>query len=799
MKLAGIRVKAEAAYLTPCVCGAVCGVYTTPENNTWVHCPSCRRQGTSVEYVMAAKQMPPETVAKHLMEIGATQKAADELIAAASHAPTLAFRDLWERAKQNVEPERIGQGAMTILQNERVYTGWNNVPPGVGILFKHDFAVVRNRYPASNLRLRGVQQHKVYIALARYDVPGRVCGITLVHPGGIGNGYSKFGTDIPFTGGIAIDDMSITNRAPVYVFDDPRASLRFQAKAYYALGKHIRVASYTPDTVDSSWDHLRQSQILYLATDSNFVQAVNVCRKLAGAKIIRARAEELDTWIRGTSTAMLPSVHPDMQLDWPKAVQRWLFENPAAMDDRRRQLALSAGDEQRVLEYCTDAERRTLTSGQTIYRETCVDDITVRETDDGYAALLNSKLVAVSNVRLVFTKSIVEQSTSKTWYCGDLVFRGIHIPFMVELSRIQASRDLIPWVSKLTASAGLGVPYIHQAWTTRLLTLATLLSSPVVEHTDRLLGWSDRSQTFYLPTLTISAARGIEPRVLPVNIGMPADVWGLSNDFTTMLGSNQQRAMEYTSFAVMTAASVLSTALGEPPLTFVVGVPTKYGATLSSMAQRLGIPQLEVSSRKGKRLGASAAVHGFPVLYQPEPKDTVDAVSKAVSRPRIVRVGQYMTGFARLLPNTVGLQYPIKGAVSQSSPRRYEDMAARLTCELIYRVLCTPSAEPAVYRVVSALASLATDDNRENIYTLLGELRLPPKTDAAWCEKYLETVAQQVKQQWLPAAVMADGDVTRVYAHRVYKESRARGAAAPHPNLVAEKFCSAGLSSRLLT
>ena len=52
--------------------------------------------------------------------------------------------------------------------------------------------------------------------------------------------------------------------------------------------------------------------------------------------------------------------------------------------------------------------------------------------------------------------------------------------------------------------------------------------------------------------------------MLPVNIGMPADVWGLSNDFTTMLGSNQQRAMEYTSFAVMTAASVLSTALGEP-------------------------------------------------------------------------------------------------------------------------------------------------------------------------------------------------------------------------------------------
>ena len=150
------------------------------------------------------------------------------------------------------------------------------------------------------------------------------------------------------------------------------------------------------------------------------------------------------------------------------------------MDDRRRQLALSAGDEQRVLEYCTDAERRTLTSGQTIYRETCVDDITVRETDDGYAALLNSKLVAVSMSDSCSRSPLWSKARRKP---GTVVI-GVprySYPFMVELSRFRPavtsyrgypnSRLQLDSASRISAGVD-----------NRLLTLATLLSSPVVEH-----------------------------------------------------------------------------------------------------------------------------------------------------------------------------------------------------------------------------------------------------------------------------------------------------------------------------
>jgi hypothetical protein len=802
LRLAGIAVKNETCYLTTCVCGATCGVYTTPENNTWVYCTFCGRKGTSVEYVANVRGMPLDNVTELLVSHGEDEATAAALVQDAKHLPMHALRRLWEIAKRNVEPERIGQGAMTILQRKQVYTGWNNIPPGVGVLFTRDLLDVKAAYPGSMLKFHNTKAYRVFIAAARFDVPGRVCGINLIHSAGEASIASALGTNNNFTGGLAIDALDITDTGPVYIFDNQYVALMFQTKVYGSEGRHVRVATHRTDTSEHTWRYLQRSQLLYVATDDNFVTAVDVCRRVPGAKIIRVPATELSTWIRGTSTAMLPSMHPDTRVDWSKAACRWLFENPATIASRRKQLALPPKDEQRLLEHCTEAERRTLLDDTTTYRETMIDGVLVRETPSGYVAMFDRRLVEISNVRVVLTKSVVEQSTSKTWYHGHVIFRDMQLPFVVDQAQIQTLNSFTEWIGAITSAAGLGVPHIRSTWVKRMLPLATMLSAITVETTDRMLGWSDARREFLLPDLVISAERGIEARASPLSVGIPHKVWDVSADYMALLQETSTRAMEYVSFAVMIATAMVSTASGEPPYKFFVGIPQDICTVLGTMAQKMGIPVMSHMSTKltDKRYGTAPLIYGMPAVYHPEPGRVVGVVNRAYTQTEIIRVKPSATVFARFFPSTASIQYPIAGSLPVTGHRKFETMAARLVCELVYRALHSPSEDPALTRVVHFLVELTSSMTaREHIYNLLGTLLLPPKSDTDWCAKYLEAVQQQVAAGRLPGNVVTSvGGKVVVNARKVRNESHKQGVPVPHQSVVAERFYAANMGDQVI-
>lgn len=800
LRLAGISVQSESMYFTSCTCGATCGIYTTPENDTWVHCPHCGFSGMAVEYVAKVRRVSIDDMPQWLKSHEVADDVVSRLMAGARYTPMLAFRALWKRAKRNVEPERIGQGAMTMLQAKRVYNEWNNLPDGLGVLFVHDIADVRSEYPGAQLKVSNVGSHKIFVAAARYDVPGRVCGINLIQTTGESEISSRDRLRNNFTGGLAIDDLSADNTKPVYVFDNQHTALMFQAKVYGSEGRHVRVAVYNFETDTATWDCLRRSLVLYVATD-NILEAVGVCRKIPSARIIRVKADELETWILGTTTAMLPSVHPDTRVDWPKAAREWLFEKPAVRHDRRRQLALSAADEQRVLECCTDAERRALLSDEPVCREIVLEGVQVRETAEGYAAMIDRRMEEIANIRISLSHSVVEHSTSKTWYYGYLIFQGTHLAFAVEHSQLQHRAAFLSWVSSMTAAAGLGVPSIRPAWAGRLLTIASKFSTPIIENTDRLLGWSEKTNSLLLPSVVISATHGVENRTSPIDVGIPDGVWSADASYVPLLDDSSSRALEYMAFAIALATSMTATAVGASPYTFVIGAHPDMMATPGDMAQKMGIPVMTHHASKviDRRYGAAPAIHGFPVLCQPEPGRVIGAVSRTATRSEIVRVGWRAVGFARLFPRTMSVQFPIEEGTPATGHHAYAPMAARLACELTYRALRDGVTGDVAAAVIHAMAGVAKEaKNGEYIHLLLGRILLPPKDDADWCAKYVECVRQHIAAGWLkPAYLIKQGDIEVVDATGVYRGSMDRGSPALHPGAVAERFCAAGIPDRV--
>ena len=63
-----------------------------------------------MEYVANVRGMPLDNVTELLVSHGEDEATAAALVQDAKHLPMHALRRLWEIAKRNVEPERIGQG-----------------------------------------------------------------------------------------------------------------------------------------------------------------------------------------------------------------------------------------------------------------------------------------------------------------------------------------------------------------------------------------------------------------------------------------------------------------------------------------------------------------------------------------------------------------------------------------------------------------------------------------------------------------------------------------------------------------
>ena len=801
LRYAGIAAQNTVMYSTTCTCGDTCGVYTTPENTTWVHCRHCGFSGTSVEYVARSRRVKLEDMGAWLKDRGVAEDEIPKLMAAANHAPTLAFRALWKRARHNVSANHTLPEAFTLFQMKRVYTDWTRVPSGVGVLTVGDIAAIRSEHPFGQLKVSNAGSHKSFIAVARYDVPGRVCGINLIQSTGEADISSRDRLRNNFTGGLAIDELAADDLSPVYVFDEQHMALMFQAKISRGGSRPVRVAVYNYETSDDTWDCLRRAPVVYVAID-NIVDAISVVRKLPGAKIVRAKADTLEAWITGISTMLLPSLNPKERMDWTQAARSWLFEKPAIVKSQLQQLRLPAADTQRLLECCTAGERRALTADDLVYREVVFEGHTVRETPNGYAALLERSMVEIANVRVVLSHAIIEHSTSKTWYYGFLVFQGAHLPFAVEHTQLQTGKTFMAWLNSMTAAAGLGAPSVKPTWTGKLLALASKFATPTVENTDRLLGWSDESKALLLPAVTISPVSGVQDRASPINVGIPAGVWQASTDFTPLVTGTDARALEYMAFAVALATSMTAEAAGTDPYTFVIGVPPDMAARPATMAQELGIPVMihHASKVVDRRYGAAPAIHGFPVLYQPEGGRVIGAVSRtATVRSEIIRAGYSAAGFSRLFPRTASIKFPISDTAAHTGHHNYAPQAARLACELTYRALKSGSAGDTTQMVVHEMAVLAREvGNEEHIHHMLGRLLLPPRTDAEWCARYVECAKQGIADGWLRPEVFRKRKTTEVVdASEVYREAMARGVPVPYPGAVVDRFCAAGLADQV--
>ena len=61
---------------------------------------------------------------------------------------------------------------------------------------------------------------------------------------------------------------------------------------------------YTPQRF-RKWSEWRVANTAFGAASFLILEAVGVCRKIPSARIIRVKADELETWLLGTTTSML--------------------------------------------------------------------------------------------------------------------------------------------------------------------------------------------------------------------------------------------------------------------------------------------------------------------------------------------------------------------------------------------------------------------------------------------------------------------------------------------------------------
>lgn len=817
----GVIVQEAMPFNTMCgVCKGDMSVHNMPEGGTWVCCSDCGFAGSSLAYVAHVKGEQRHHVSRVLRGMGIAENEITALLAYEAESRYYALLDLWGVARERMAPGRIGATGIYLVQTHALYTGMRGIQPWFGLLYGNDIRDLHEAHPKC-FGVAGAGSHKSFLTVPYYDIPGRICGFGLFHSGGTAQLVMRYdGQRYTPGGGLACLPSVAGTRGTVYAVDDLHLALMLHGSHYATYGEYPALVAYEAGLpATCTWESITAGRVIFSGTGSLVDRIREAKRHVAGHV---ASAPVLTPCTRGqqlaaqlvpyTAGTYFPLADKNSK-PWATAARVFLLNNPATLDERIRELGLSGASLQRVLDGCTDAERRALCATGPGVREATVNGTLVRARDTGYSVVGPRGERAVSDVVISVKQLLTTRETRATWVVGELV-RGVErVPFCVPTALFKSPSQARTWLAGRFLAAGLRAPSVERAWLPSFLDMALAFAAPTTAEVSATLGWDADTARVVLPAVRISGA-GIEHTTTPVlavtnHVGpVPGQEWGsvaISDAvLSEFVASEHPEAVTAAAYCVCSVLNIVAVVRGRDACGLALGINGDYHGTMASVGAGFGWDIVRdaadaaafVSGRKRH----TPVIRGLPVVCLPR----ISKVSEYIAAgspafPCVVGCAPFPADCAALFPGWMRLQLPVTVPTSKHGAARnglWPAAAAELASRAISVLLAAADAPGTLFGDVTAALLTVSDrhGSRAAVLAALGRLRCSEVDAATWFSRYMVLLEESIAVGRITtSSLLRAGRVVRIDVAGLQRAFSALGARHPDLEYVRTMAEAAGL------
>lgn len=534
----GISVKGVTPEVTACpLCGRhAFEIYMDPipkGSTRWMRCSKCEFGGDTIDLYARLNNIKEMKIAiqdafsKGFGDISyaaiSPQTIEDYLTTCQQHRQRL--KTIW--AALSGQLPQMHPSLVKKVQSEHLWNGWRMAAQGrirrilgLGTRYQILDLFEDKRF----LPKKGFTSNMV---INYQDVPGRICAFNF-----IGDGQEMLKTyRADGEGGLGMLEAINPYETLIYATGNPRIALRFHNNWFMDSNDPMKLVLFNSRT-NQTWKHISAKKVVFWDEQLNlelFQQARllglnvgNVALRPSSVCPSPVQSFNLSRTFDSVMAEIDKNYYP-----WPEALIRWSIDREDGLDDQRFQEAIAAlrfdKVEREALIEASPGKYRARIEGflksAKANQSAVVNGREVIENESGWWALFPQSRELVSNITMKVDKEVIDESTGKVYWEGEIRFQDRGIPFIESVEAIE--RDSKKWLVDKAVKAGCSYPDIKPNWTKFLVSIAQQFSMPRKVRRDSNLG-IDKNGRILFPYIFIDATYGFKTRELATpDPGMP--------------------------------------------------------------------------------------------------------------------------------------------------------------------------------------------------------------------------------------------------------------------------------------
>ena len=351
------------------------------------------------------------------------------------------------------------------------------------------------------------------------DVPGRICAFNFI--GDDQEMLKTYRSD--GEGGLGMLDAINPYETIVYATGNPRIALRLHNNWFMDSSEPMKLVLFNGRTNETwryisakkvvFWDDqlslelFQQARLLGLEVGNVALRPKLVCPS-PGRSFIQNRT--YDHFLADIDKNYYP---------WPEALIRWSIDREEGLDDQKFQEAIASLKfdkiEREALIEASPGKYKARIEGflrsAKANQAAVVNGKEVIENESGWWALSPHSREMISNATMKVDKEIVDESTGKVYWEGEIRLPDKGIPFIEAVEVIE--RDSKKWLADKVVKAGCSYPEIKPNWSKFLVSIAQQFSVPRRVTRTSNLG-IDKDGRILFPYIFIDSTYGFKTREL---------------------------------------------------------------------------------------------------------------------------------------------------------------------------------------------------------------------------------------------------------------------------------------------
>lgn len=378
---------------------------------------------------------------------------------------------------------------------------------------------------------------KVALILPLYDLPGRICSFVVAANDYKNNVDTHLRFVLPLAdhrlyrpGGVSMPELLDlppgASGDRVLVLLNPLAALQLQVRHLANQSQPLPIvgAWEAANTPAMLLEHSTAKQLTIWAPVLD--KAVFRHAVALNARVVYNRSQRQDLWeqLRTHEPHSWTEMNFKRAVTWEQALEDYLsLLNPSEAEEVLLYLDLPAHRLEEFVKGCRSEVRsriEVLVTGRRVARKVSYQGHTIVEDSEGWTRAggeKNGELICNASVRI--ERVVYQPSSSRSYYQGDITYKGEKIPFMAPKKEMDAAPGR--WLEEYLLKLNKGVLVCNRQWTKDLLSIATLFHQPELVHSLDSDGWDGDRQSFIFPGFLVKRGGEVEDNTIVHQQPMP--------------------------------------------------------------------------------------------------------------------------------------------------------------------------------------------------------------------------------------------------------------------------------------